>query len=92
VVLFGPPQEGHDRLATDYLPAMVSHPVDTVGAGDLFLATVSLARSAGAASAAGAYLGSCVSALGVRQIGNDPVERTDLDAWLDGRPELNAAP
>jgi rfaE bifunctional protein kinase chain/domain/rfaE bifunctional protein nucleotidyltransferase chain/domain len=92
VVLFGPPQEGHDRLATDYQPAMVSHPVDTVGAGDLFLATVSLARSAGAASAAGAYLGSCVSALGVRQIGNDPVERTDLDAWLDGRPELNAAP
>jgi len=89
VVLFDPPEEGTARLVSDYLPAMETQPIDTVGAGDVFLATTTLACLAGGSTAAGVYLGSCVSGLAVRQLGNEPVDRIDLERWLEGRPELD---
>ena len=89
VVLFDPPEEGTSRLVSDYLPAMEAQPIDTVGAGDVFLATASLACLAGGSTATGVYLGSCVAALAVRKLGNEPVDRIDLERWLETRPELD---
>ncbi len=89
VVLFDPPEASMTRLMSDYLPAMETQPIDAVGAGDVFLATVTLACLAGGSTAIGAYLGTCVSGLAVRRMGNEPVDRIDLERWLAGRTELD---
>jgi rfaE bifunctional protein kinase chain/domain/rfaE bifunctional protein nucleotidyltransferase chain/domain len=88
VVLFEPPREGETRLPSDYLPSLARHLVDPVGAGDVFMATAALACLAGGSSALGTYLGSCAAALHVGRLGNEPVDRVDLEGWLDGRAEL----
>ncbi len=88
VVLFEPPVEAGARLSSDYLPAFVSHPVDPVGAGDAFLATAALTDLVGETSSCAAYLASCVAALHVNRLGNEPVDLGDLSGFLSGRPEL----
>ncbi len=88
VVLFAPPEEGNDRLPTDYLPSLAHNPVDTVGAGDVFLTTACLTALAGHPLAAGVYLASAASAVHIQKVGNDPVSVAELERFLDGRPEL----
>jgi len=88
VVLFEPPREGETRLPSDYLPALARHLVDPVGAGDVFMAAAALACLAGGSTALGAYLGSAAAALHVGRLGNEPVDRVDLEGWLDARGEL----
>lgn len=85
-VLFHPPEEGARRLETDYLPALVARPVDAVGAGDVFLATTSLAALAGAGAAEGLFLAMAASGLHVERLGNDPVTLPDLVHSLHDLP------
>lgn len=92
VVLFEPPREGEARLGSDYLPSLAQHLVDPVGAGDVFMATAALTCLAGGSTALASYLGSCAAALHVRRLGNEPVDRVDLEGWLDGRGELGQVP
>jgi rfaE bifunctional protein kinase chain/domain/rfaE bifunctional protein nucleotidyltransferase chain/domain len=87
-VLFHPPEEGARRLETDYLPALVARPVDAVGAGDVFLATTSLAALAGAGAAQGLFLAMSAAGLHVERLGNDPVDLPDLVRFLTGHPFL----
>ncbi len=89
VVLFDPPEPGQSRLMSDYLPALELRPVDPVGAGDVFLTAAAMACRAGGEVAAAAYLGSAVAALHLQRLGNEPVDRMDLERWLAGRPELS---
>ncbi|MCA9693623.1 MAG: PfkB family carbohydrate kinase [Nannocystaceae bacterium] len=88
VVLFDPPPTPQTRLATDYLPSLARSPIDTVGAGDVFLATMCASALGGNKTAAGAYLASCVSAIHVQQLGNDVVDIVDLERFIAGRREL----
>lgn len=85
VVLFEPPREGESRLRNDYLPSFARQPVDPVGAGDVFLATSALSCLAGGSLPLAAYLGSCCSALHIGRLGNEPVDRLDLEQWLEER-------
>ena len=56
-IQFFPPVEGPPgRLLTAYLPAFSQRAVDTVGAGDVFLATAALATVAGVDPASAQYL------------------------------------
>ncbi len=87
VLYFTPPAEGTDRLPTDYLPIFTRNVVDTVGAGDVFLAATVLSDLAQGNPEAGLYLGSCLAALHIGQSGNDPRLLVDLQGYLSDRPE-----
>jgi rfaE bifunctional protein kinase chain/domain/rfaE bifunctional protein nucleotidyltransferase chain/domain len=87
-VLFEPPEKPGARLSSDYLPALTRRPIDTVGAGDVFLATATLADLAGGTPACAAYLANSVASLHIGSLGNEPVDLQDLIGFLDERPEL----
>ncbi|MEZ5333277.1 MAG: PfkB family carbohydrate kinase [Thermoanaerobaculia bacterium] len=87
-VLFQPPEEGGARLENDYLPAFVTQPTDTVGAGDVFLATTALSTLAGASPAEGLFLAMCTAGLHVERLGNDPVDLSTLIRSLGRNPAL----
>ncbi|MCA9718738.1 MAG: adenylyltransferase/cytidyltransferase family protein, partial [Myxococcales bacterium] len=88
-VLFAPPIQGAHRLVTDYLPSLAHIPLDTVGAGDVFLTTTCLTALSGRPLAMGVYLASAVAAVHMQHLGNDPVSVVDIERFLDGRPELH---
>jgi rfaE bifunctional protein kinase chain/domain/rfaE bifunctional protein nucleotidyltransferase chain/domain len=88
-LIFGRPEADAGRLPTDYLPSLAKGPAhDPVGAGDVFLAAAVLSDLAGAPMAQAAYLASCVAAVHVGTLGNDPVGGVDLVEFLKHRPEL----
>ncbi|MCP4656987.1 MAG: hypothetical protein GY856_16370, partial [bacterium] len=91
-VYFGPPEPDRARLRTEYLPALTHHPIDAVGAGDVFTILLALADLSGASPPVGLYLASCVAALQVSNLGNDPPDLLDLRSFLNERPELVADP
>ncbi len=89
VIYFHPPERPHaTRLRTDYLPAFNPIVIDTIGAGDVFLATVALADLTGAGTQTGIYLASCVAGLHVGKLGNEAVDFMDLQTYLGGREEI----
>ncbi|HAA54119.1 MAG TPA: hypothetical protein DCE42_05155 [Myxococcales bacterium] len=89
VLMFYPPEEGEERLKTEYLPAFEQVALDPVGAGDVFLSGMLLADVAGAPRTTGLYLGSCLSGLHIRHLGNQPADLHDLQRYLERREELS---
>ncbi|HVT87479.1 MAG TPA: PfkB family carbohydrate kinase [Tepidisphaeraceae bacterium] len=63
----------NDRLRSEYLPALASHCVDPLGAGDALLAAASLTLASGGSLQAAALLGSMAAANEVRSLGNIPI-------------------
>ena len=63
----------HGRLRSEHLPALSTHCVDTLGAGDSLLAAATLTLTAGGSLQAAALIGSLAAAIQVRQIGNAAV-------------------
>ncbi|MFB6264778.1 MAG: PfkB family carbohydrate kinase [Bradymonadaceae bacterium] len=92
-ILFRPPDEDPtgDRSPAEYLPALVDHPVDAVGAGDVFLATLVGSELAGASAAEAVYLSSCTASIHVSRLGNDPVPEPSLRRFLERREELRSS-
>ncbi len=90
-LLFYPPDgEGEDkRSQTEYLPAMVRQPLDPVGAGDVFLSALVASALTDASTAEAMYLGTCLSAIHIRRMGNAPVPRPTLQSYIADRPELS---
>jgi rfaE bifunctional protein kinase chain/domain/rfaE bifunctional protein nucleotidyltransferase chain/domain len=87
-VVFHRSDEPSVHMPTDYLPAFTHHAVDTVGAGDVMLAALVAADLAGASPQEALYLGSCLAAVKVGTLGNEPVDLDQLRAMLAERPEL----
>jgi rfaE bifunctional protein kinase chain/domain/rfaE bifunctional protein nucleotidyltransferase chain/domain len=81
---FAAPDEvdGGERLVATYLRALNNSPVDTVGAGDVFLATLGLLQVAGAEVPAALFVASGVAALHVGRLGNAPVDIEQLHRYL----------
>lgn len=73
------------RLRSEYLPALVRHPVDPLGAGDALLATASLTLAAGGSLQAAALLGSMAAAIEVQSVGNVPVTFSQLAQAVNQR-------
>jgi len=92
-LLFYPPEgRGEERRSqTEYLPAMIRHPLDPVGAGDVFLAAMVASSLVDASPPESLYLGSCLSAIHITRMGNDPVPQPTLRAYLRDRTELTSA-
>jgi rfaE bifunctional protein nucleotidyltransferase chain/domain len=88
-VYFAPPEDGRtDRLLASFVPALVRHPIDPVGAGDLFLSGMLMSDLGEGSRQLGIYLGSCMSAVGCGQLGNPAVTRSQLERYLRSRAEL----
>lgn len=62
-----------DRLRSEYVPALATHCVDPLGAGDALLAVASMALAVGASLQAAAMLGSLAAAVQIQSIGNTPI-------------------
>ena len=87
-ISFAPSQESGKRLRAAYLPALGKITVDSVGAGDLFLAGVVLGSLSGVKTPVAAYLGSSLAAIGVIRMGNVVSDLPRLLEFLGQRREL----
>lgn len=82
--------EYRGRLLSEQLPSLGERTVDALGCGDAFLATATLALTAGANLMQAAYVGSAAAALELAATGNVPIGACELRRWLDARVELYA--
>lgn len=61
------------RLRAEPIPALIDHPVDTIGCGDALLTSATLALSSGATHTQAAYIGSLAAAAHATTLGNTPL-------------------
>ena len=80
------------RLRSDYLPSLARTPLDSIGAGDSFLAMATLILTAGGSLPLAGYLGSAAASIQVSRIGNQPIGTKDILEFAYGRPELRVEP
>ncbi|HEY7090484.1 MAG TPA: PfkB family carbohydrate kinase [Tepidisphaeraceae bacterium] len=69
----GTAAESGNRLRSEYVPALATHSVDPLGAGDALLAVASLTLAVGGSLQASALLGSLAAAMEVQSVGNLPI-------------------
>jgi rfaE bifunctional protein kinase chain/domain/rfaE bifunctional protein nucleotidyltransferase chain/domain len=82
----------HERLRSEYIPALSNRAVDPLGCGDALLAAASLTLATGSSLQAAAFLGSIAAAVEVQQLGNRPVDAAQLlDHLPSERSSLTAA-
>jgi bifunctional ADP-heptose synthase (sugar kinase/adenylyltransferase) len=74
-----------DRLRSEYVPALATHSVDPLGAGDALLAVASLTLAVGGSLQAAALLGSLAAAVEVQSIGNVPITNEQLSEAIASR-------
>jgi rfaE bifunctional protein kinase chain/domain/rfaE bifunctional protein nucleotidyltransferase chain/domain len=94
-------QAADERLRSEYVPALSTHPIDPLGCGDALLAVATLTLAAGGSLQAAAVLGSMAAAVEVEQLGNVPVtseqildriSRADAPLETEGRTPATSAP
>jgi rfaE bifunctional protein kinase chain/domain/rfaE bifunctional protein nucleotidyltransferase chain/domain len=68
----------HERLRSEYIPALSRRGVDPLGCGDALLATATATLAAGGNLMAAALLGAHAAAIEVQQMGNVPVGVDEL--------------
>ncbi|MBC8551662.1 MAG: adenylyltransferase/cytidyltransferase family protein [Candidatus Brocadiales bacterium] len=69
---------GSKVIKSQHFPALISNPVDVVGAGDALLSVASISQCSGASLMEASALGTCAAAIAVNRIGNNPVTATEL--------------
>jgi rfaE bifunctional protein kinase chain/domain len=78
------PSTANDDLhRSQHFPALVSNPLDVMGAGDALLATTAISLCCGLDIMESAALGVCSAALAVQNMGNVPITTEALSAFLD---------
>jgi rfaE bifunctional protein kinase chain/domain len=68
-----------------YFPALTANPVDVAGAGDSLLAAMAVGMTRGFTIMEAASLGACVTAIAVQNIGNRPVELSQVNEFIEKR-------
>jgi sugar/nucleoside kinase (ribokinase family) len=82
----------HERLRSEYIPALSHRAVDPLGCGDALLAAASLTLATGGSLQTAAFLGSIAAAVEVQLLGNRPVDaRQLLDLLPAERSSLTVA-
>lgn len=79
------------RLRSEYVPALATHSVDPLGAGDALLSVASLTLAVGESLQAAALLGSIAAAVEVQSVGNVPVTVDRLSEAIADREYASAA-
>jgi len=80
--------EWSQRLKSEQLPTLVDHAVDLLGCGDALLAASTLTLAAGGDLMTAAYIGNAAAAVEASLLGNQPVDASRLQGWLNERHEL----
>jgi len=75
-------------LNREHFSALNPNPLDIAGAGDSFLAALAAAYSSGSSIMESSAIGSCVAALAVGKIGNEPVTRGELISFINSLEEV----
>ncbi len=83
-----PAQWFNSRLRSQYLPSLVPHGIDPLGAGDAFLATATLALASGTSLSQAGFVASATAGLEASKVGNQPISVDELEAWLARQPNL----
>ena len=78
-IAFDPNLEG---ITSQSFPALSSNPVDVSGAGDSLLAIMSTALSTERKFMPAAALGCCMSAIAVENMGNKPINASQLKEFV----------
>ena len=73
----------NEVVQSQHFPALTTNPVDVTGAGDSLLSVMALSDCVGANLIESSVLGTCVSAITVNRIGNNPVTASNLNEFLD---------
>ena len=73
---------------SQHFPALSVNPLDTAGAGDSLMSSMSLGLCSGLSFMESAILANCVAAISVQSLGNVPVTKDKLIEFLD---QLNSA-
>ena len=76
------------RLRSEYLQAFNDRAVDALGCGDALLAGATLGLCCGASFMQSAYLGNAMAALEAAELGNAPINLSQLRQFLNTRAEL----
>jgi len=66
-----------------HFPAITANPVDVSGAGDSLLAAMSVVMTMGFSLMEAAALGSCMAALAIRTVGNQPINFEQLEQFIE---------
>ncbi len=77
-----PPHEMKNLLKSEYLPSFAKTVSDPMGAGDAMLAAISCCLAAGTSIMEATYLGNCVAGVKVSKMGNVPVSKSELMAFI----------
>lgn len=70
-------------VKSQHFPALISNPVDVVGAGDSLLSAISISKCSGANLMEASAIGTCVAAIAVNRIGNVSVTAKELSQFLN---------
>ena len=71
-------ENGSSVVKSQHFPALISNPVDVVGAGDALLSAASISQCSGASLMEASVLGACAAAIAVNRIGNESVTAQEL--------------
>lgn len=76
------------RLRSDFVPALAPHFTDLLGRNEAITAVATLALATGARFPLATYLAAAAEATTVTRLARTTVQRHELFAWTDARPEL----
>jgi rfaE bifunctional protein kinase chain/domain len=74
---------GSAGTVSQHFPALCANPVDVAGAGDSLLAAMSVSLAAGLSMMEASALGACMAAIAVSRVGNVPVERSEMERYVE---------
>ena len=63
-------------------PALTINPIDVAGAGDSLFAAMSISLSSGSSLVEASLIGSCMASLAVKEVGNIPISKNKLSAYI----------
>ncbi|MFC1665007.1 PfkB family carbohydrate kinase [Pseudomonadota bacterium] len=78
-------EQESDYILSQPFPALAENAVDVTGAGDSLLATMAIMLSTNATMMEASALGVCVAALAVQTVGNVPITREQVQAFIRER-------
>jgi len=74
---------GNDKFTDRQdFPALTVNPVDVAGAGDSLFAVMSVCLSSGSSLVEASLIGSCMASLAVKEVGNNPISKNKLSAYI----------
>ncbi|MBT3981925.1 MAG: adenylyltransferase/cytidyltransferase family protein [Bacteriovoracaceae bacterium] len=82
LLVYRPSDDRQAPYESEYFGSLSTHAIDVAGAGDALLSCMSLGLCAGLSVTESAALGTCMSAISVERVGNNPIGPSDLTSYV----------